>query len=105
MHHWDFNEMHGEKQRKLRKDAACCFEQILEAFTLQKSYCTATNLQSHNPSKKDKQDIVGTTWKVSTYPLRTFSYVLLDMDTAIRFVRTLDAVCKAYCWVSPTFSA
>ena len=48
LYHFDTNETHEEKAwKELRKNAPCCFEQILE----EAAYKTATYLPSHKPSK------------------------------------------------------
>ena len=53
--------MLGEEVRfELYKNAACCFENILEAKPPPKSSFIATFLPSHKPSKKDEQGILGT---------------------------------------------
>ena len=55
------------QEKKLHKDAACCFEQILEAAP----YKTAVQpLTSHltNHSSKTKKDMQGTSREVSMNP-------------------------------------
>ena len=49
-HHMEFNEVHGENARWEVQNAACCFEQILEAAT-PKSRSTSNYLPSQKPSK------------------------------------------------------
>ena len=51
LHHLDSNEMLEEKpRRKLHKNVTYCFEP--------KSCCVATYLQSHNPSKKNIENML-----------------------------------------------
>ena len=63
MHHIDPNQTHGEKARwKLHKNAACCFEQILEAMP--RKTATVRPLTSHHtnhPSKMNKH--AGHRWR------------------------------------------
>ena len=47
-------------------DAACYFEQILDAEPHKNSRCTATYLPLHKPSKLDEQDMLGTAGEVKT---------------------------------------
>ena len=56
MHNLDANEMRGEKARwELHKDAACCFEQILEAAPYKTAVVQplASHLKNH-PSNMNK---------------------------------------------------
>ena len=55
MHHLSTNKMDEEKAWwEVHKNAICCFGQTLEATSYKKSFCTATYLPSHTPSKKNK---------------------------------------------------
>ena len=92
------------QQWKLHKDedAACCFEQILEAVL---SKTAATHLPSYKPSKYGDQDMLGPAREGQTHK-RFFAYGLLYMDslvlvnqqrlTFISCVWTLDAVWRTY---------
>ena len=56
------------------KDAAYCFEQILEAAP----HKTAINIPSHKPAKSDKQNILGTTGNLKANSVRyIIEYILL----------------------------
>ena len=90
LHQLDSNEMLEEKAKwELHKDDTYCFEQILESYKT-----TVTYLPSHKPSKKGKQDLLGT----ARYAKRN-SYGFLHMDIPVSADQqrltstcTLDAV-------------
>ena len=59
----DFNKVPGDK---VDGNYTRILHAVLRNSTLQKSSCTATYLPSYKPTKKDKQDMLGTADKIRT---------------------------------------